>query len=134
MGQGANLNGQPIHVSKEQNPERCSVALACGYETPIEFQNKLFNQLHGDLKRVLTNWGVALDFCLLAAGKIEGVVFKDLEIYDFAAGKMIAQEAGALLTGFDGSSSLDFSHNACVASNGSPLHQQLLDFIHTLPG
>ncbi|MEK7540439.1 MAG: inositol monophosphatase [Patescibacteria group bacterium] len=133
-GQGAKLNGQPIQVSKEQNPERCSVALACGYETPVEFQNKLFNQLHEDLKRVLTNWGVALDFCLLASGTIEGLVFKDLEVYDFVAGKVIAQEAGAKLTGFDGSAALDFRQAACVASNGSPIHQKILDMLHIKAG
>lgn len=131
VGQGATVNGKPIRVSSEQDPAHCSVALACGYQTPVEFQNRLFNQLHGDLKRVLANWGVALDFCLLASGKIEGIVFKDLDIYDFAAGKVIAQEAGAKLTGFDGSINLDINHKACVASNGSPIHQRLLDLIHS---
>lgn len=130
-GQGAYLNGQPIRVSTEQQPKRSTVTLACGYLTPVEFQNQLFNQLHGQLKRVMMNWGVALDFCLLASGKIEGMVFKDLDIYDFAAGKVIAQEAGALLTSFDGSSNLDINHKACIASNGSVLHQKLLDFTHT---
>lgn len=130
-GQGAFLNDQAIRVSAEQQPERSTVTLACGYLTPTELQNQLFNQLHGKLKRVMMNWGVALDFCLLASGKIEGIVFKDLDIYDFAAGKVIAQEAGAQLTSFDGSTNLHINHTACVASNGSQLHQQLLAFIHT---
>jgi len=51
----------------------------------------------------LTNWSPALDFCLLAEGKIDSIISLKPEIEDHPAGILIAREAGAKVKYFDGS-------------------------------
>lgn len=48
-------------------------------------------------KRVITEWSPAYDYCMLASGKIEGVVNNKNEAYDFLAGKLLVMEAGGII-------------------------------------
>lgn len=59
-------------------------------------------RLSWKVKRVLTNWAPALDWCLLAHGGIDAVISLDSEREDQPGGALIAREAGALLTDFAG--------------------------------
>ncbi|TSC52859.1 MAG: hypothetical protein CEO40_183, partial [Parcubacteria group bacterium LiPW_72] len=77
----------------------------------------------------LTNWSPALAFCLLASGKIESIIHNDNEIYDYIAGKLIAKEAGALISDFKGRQEKNDKNSIFLASNGTEIHEQLLKIL-----
>jgi len=88
-----------ISVNQEANIENSTIVYACGYKNSIEYEVGLTNNLrHQSVKRILINWSPAHDICLLAAGKIEASSVTASELYDYAAGKIIALEAGAKIT------------------------------------
>lgn len=126
-GQGAFRDGNQIHVSEETGYDRSSLVYTCAYATEKETKAKHMHAMdtHG-AKRVLNNWAPTVDHCLLASGRIEAIVSNGTELYDFAAGKIIALEAGAKITDFSGNECADDTHNKFILSNGSAVHDELV--------
>ncbi|PIS04773.1 MAG: inositol monophosphatase [Candidatus Buchananbacteria bacterium CG10_big_fil_rev_8_21_14_0_10_42_9] len=129
-GQGAFLNNSKITVSNTVEIPRATIATQAYYDTPETTIQKIHTILYAqDVKRILSNWSPALDYGMLAAGKIDGIINYGNEIYDFAAGKLIAREAGAKITTFDGQEDLDDLNPQFIASNGTRIHSRLLDVL-----
>lgn len=80
------------------------------------------------VKRVSLNWCPTLDFCLLALGKIESIINNNNEVYDYIAGKLIAKEAGAVITDFKGQEQKD-KDSVFVASNNEVIHGEVLEIV-----
>lgn len=100
-GGGARRNGVPIRATPSEG-SRTVVAWVQGYPVGEAEAAAFQGALRGRVKRVLTNWAPALDWCLLAEGRIAAVLSLDSEREDQIAGTLIAQEAGALVTDFAG--------------------------------
>ena len=66
-----------------------------------------------------------LDLCYLAAGRFDGFWEVSLRPWDYAAGKLILEEAGGTFTNFKGERYKTFEEGPIVASNGI-LHDQIL--------
>jgi len=66
----------------------------------------------------------ALDLCLVADGQLDAFWEQELNLYDIAAGALIALEAGASVTDFSGNSGV-FPKQILV-TNGKILDQLLL--------
>ncbi len=133
-GVGAYLNEKKLGVNMEEKIANSSVSVVFGYSTSPTERDALAARLaeHG-VKRVFQNWSSAYDFCLLAAGKIEAIINKETDMYDYAAGKLLAVEAGAKITDFNANSISDES-SIFVASNAvSLLHNTIIQIIHTPP-
>lgn len=126
-GKGAYSDGKRLVVSKEKDIKKASVSYTQGYgstrETELETLKKLGDI---DIKRSLTNWSPAYDFCLLASGKIEAIINNQNGLYDFAAGKVIAREAGAIITDFNNDSQNDRETFQFLASANMEIHNRLL--------
>ncbi|MDD5626481.1 MAG: inositol monophosphatase [Patescibacteria group bacterium] len=129
-GKGAFLENKKLRVNQEADIKRVSVVYTCNDVNSREYADNLTRKLNAvKVKRVLTNWSPALDFCLLASGKIEAIINNDNEIYDYIAGKLIAQEAGALITDFKGRQEKNDKNSIFLASNGTKIHEQLLKIL-----
>ena len=94
-GGGAFLNGEPIEVAQESNPERAIIATGFPYvkeglEPMVERVHKILTNC-ADIRRL---GSAALDICWLAAGRLDGY-YESLSLWDFAAARLIALEAGA---------------------------------------
>ncbi len=125
---GAYFNNKKIKVNKESDIEKCSVVYITGYKNTRKYYQKLVVNLDKyKVKRILTNWSVALDFSLFAAGKIEAIVHNGSEFYDRVAGRLIAEEAGALITDFEGNKK--FKGDRFLVSNGTKIHKRLLKIV-----
>ena len=74
-------------------------------------------------------WSPALDLSLLAQGKIEAMIVYGSELYDFAAGKLIAREAGAKITDFQGRPERDDTNNEFIVSNGTAIHDEVVNVL-----
>ncbi|MCW1302883.1 MAG: inositol monophosphatase [Candidatus Parvarchaeota archaeon] len=102
LNKGAFLNDQRLRIQTKRELNKFTVSVVTSYQTPFLAKNVIIN-LTGKVYRILTNWSPALDFCLLAEGKIDSIISLKPEIEDHPAGILIAREAGAKVKYFDGS-------------------------------
>ena len=130
-GQGAFLNGKKLEVNQNSEIEKSIAAYICSYEYLLDkIESKMIKELWKlNFKRVITNWSPALDFCLLASGKIEVVVHQTNPLHDFLAGVLIVREAGGKITDFNGKIIEDDRADIFLASNGTKIHNQLINKI-----
>ena len=98
-GEGATLNGQPIHVSDIADLRRSLVHIGLGHRNPeilAQTEPIFFDLVHAvsDLRR---SGSAAYDLCCVASGRAEAFIEQGLNIYDYAAGYVILTEAGGRL-------------------------------------
>jgi len=125
QGGGAQLNGQPIRVSKIAHLKECLVATGFPshkrHKNPnIHFYHQITLRTHG----VRRAGSAALDLCNVACGRFDGFWEFNLNPWDTAAGVLIVEEAGGKVSRFDGSPFLLDSRET-LASNGL-VHEELL--------
>lgn len=132
-GRGAYCNGRRLRVNNEHRVGHGTVAYSCPYSTSAVRELKFWRAFLGlGVKRVLSTWSPSVDFCLLAQGKLEAVVSDRNELYDFAAGKLMALEAGVRCTDFSGRKISDDHVPTFVASNGPAIHRALITALRGL--
>ena len=92
---GATLNGQAIQVATETDLSRAIIATGFPYEKSgldaMIRRVAVILQHCADIRRI---GSAALDICWLACGRIDGY-YESLSVWDFAAARLIALEAGA---------------------------------------
>ncbi len=125
QGEGAHLNGRPIHVSKASQLKEC--LLATGFPSHkrhknpnIYFYHQITLRTHG----VRRAGSAALDLCNVASGRFDGFWEFNLNPWDTAAGVLIVEEAGGRVSRFDGSP-FELDSRETLASNGL-VHEALL--------
>ena len=130
LGGGAFLNGEHIHVSKVAllSPR---AMLATGF--PYDVQGALAS-LRVFQRFLLRNIPVrrpgaaALDLCSVACGRFDGFWEGKLNAWDCAAGNLIVQEAGGIVSNVSGNA-FRYEDRPLVASNGL-IHQDILDVLN----
>jgi len=125
QGRGAQLNGQPIHVSSAAELKQSLVATGFPshkrHKNPnIYFYHQITLRTHG----VRRAGSAALDLCNVACGRFDGFWEFNLNPWDTAAGVLIIEEAGGKVTRFDGSP-FELNSRETLASNGL-IHDALL--------
>ncbi len=125
LGKGAQLNGQPIHVSKTTQLKECLVATGFPshkrHENPnIYFYHQITLRTHG----VRRAGSAALDLCMVACGRFDGFWEFNLNPWDTAAGVLIVEEAGGKASRLDGSP-FRLDSKETLASNGQ-VHDALV--------
>jgi len=107
-GQGARLNGQPIHVSDSRDLLHSLLVTGFPYDIRENPDNNLDNYVRFSLltQGVRRLGSAALDLAYVACGRLDGYWELRLNPWDVAAGGLIAQEAGATVTNYHGE--LDF--------------------------
>lgn len=103
-GEGAFLNGKPIHVSEAATMDDSLVAIG-----PIPYRKECADDVFDLLKKVykdckdLRRCGTAsLDLCYVACGRHDAFFEGDLKPWDYAAGCAIVKEAGGEVCNWDG--------------------------------
>lgn len=126
-GKGAFLNKIRIQTSEIEDIKNSTISYTCGYKNdPTIYENLVKITNKEKVKRLLTNWSPAFDYCLLASGKIESVICNGNDIYDNTAGKLIVKEAGGIITEFDGTEEKDEVGTYFIASNNKVLHNKVV--------
>ena len=97
-GGGAHCNGETLGCS---NPTSLgSIILATGFSYSPERRAEQVSGLAtvmSDIADVRRSGSAAADLCFVAAGRVDFYVEVPLSVWDFAAGQLIASEAGALV-------------------------------------
>lgn len=127
-GRGAALNGKPIRVSGTD--ELGNALLVTGFPYDIKHREKFARHL---TEFLLTSRGVrrdgsaAIDLAYVACGRFDGFWEEGLNPWDVAAGKLLIEEAGGIVSYYDGSKFSVYTP-PIVTSNGL-IHQQMLNVL-----
>ncbi len=126
-GRGAWLNGAAISVSSIAKLD--DSLLVTGF--PYDIRSRAENNLDHYARFSLRSQGVrrlgsaALDLCYVAAGRLEGYWETLTNPWDVAAGALIAEQAGAIVTCIDGSRDYLSPPLSILAANPF-IHPQML--------
>jgi len=135
-GEGARLNGMPIHVSS--TPVLLDALFCTGFpysihqKGPRDRQVRVFSAFLGKSRGVRRLGSAALDLCYVAAGRLEGFWEDHLHPWDMAAGALLVQEAGGRVTDYNGAP-CDLNGGHIIATNGR-LHDDVLSTIREVGG
>jgi myo-inositol-1(or 4)-monophosphatase len=130
-GGGAFLNDKPIRVSQVATVQQSLLATGFPYddfgreEAYIELFRKLIRGTRG-LRRL---GSAALDMAWTACGRVEGFYEYGLNPWDVAAGAIIVQEAGGIVTEFNGGDNFIFGED--LVCTNSHTHEEMLRIIQT---
>lgn len=101
-GEGATLNGKPIHVSDVSNPRQAIAHLGYGHRVLADRERSL-SILPGVLENIsdIRRYGsAAYALCTVACGRSDIFFELGLHIYDIAAAVVVLEEAGGRVTGW----------------------------------
>jgi myo-inositol-1(or 4)-monophosphatase len=102
-GRGATRDGQPIRPSGAQALGHALVGTGFSYEPDRRRrQAEVLVALLPRVRDVRRQGAAALDLCSVACGRLDAYYERGLAAWDLAAGGLIATEAGATVTDFDG--------------------------------
>lgn len=127
-GKGAFLNGQPIKVSPCSNPVQSVVSTGFGCLRANLKENNLerFCRIAPRVRGIRRMGSAAYDLAMVAAGRTEAYWEQHLNLYDIAAGVILVQEAGGVISDFSGKAGINTEEvvAACPA-----LHKQLIEWM-----
>jgi myo-inositol-1(or 4)-monophosphatase len=103
-GGGAFLDGVPLRVSPTPPPpERALLATGFGYESRRRAnQARILAALLPRIRDVRRLGAASIDLCYVAAGRYDAYYERGLNLWDLAAGGLVAEEAGAIVGGLSG--------------------------------
>lgn len=124
-GRGAALNGKPIRVSGTD--ELGNALLVTGFPYDIKHREEFARHLTEFLlnsRGVRRDGSAAIDLAYVACGRFDGFWEEGLNPWDVAAGKLLIEEAGGIVSYYDGSKFSVYTP-PIVTSNGL-IHEQML--------
>lgn len=126
QGQGAQLNGRPIHVSETSLISESLLVTGFPYNFSEIFQEAMmrFSNCMMASQGVRRLGSASLDLCFMACGRFEGFWEQNLKPWDTAAGYLIAREAGANITDFS-NRAFSIYGSEILATNGW-IHEDML--------
>ena len=125
-GRGATRDGAPIHVSAITNPQRALLATGFPFSDRAQIAPYLATlpEIMASTSGIRRAGAAALDLCDVACGRFEAFWELRLAPWDFAAGALIAGEAGAVVTDMHGRP-LEMRASSMLAGNAA-MHAWLL--------
>ncbi len=103
LGAGATMNGNPIAPTTETDLALALVGTGFNYEAGVRAKQAgrvaLLIPHVRDIRRL---GSAAIDLCFVAVGRLDVYFEEHLNLWDAAAGELIAREAGAISTDFAG--------------------------------
>lgn len=95
-GGGARRNGRPLSVSAETQLTTSLIGTGFSYDSAERAaQGRTVARLLPQVRDIRRCGSAALDICSVAAGHLDGYFERNLNLWDVAAGLLIAREAGA---------------------------------------
>lgn len=134
-GAGAYRNGEPVRVSGQAELSGSSVATSNSYDSAAMALNlkrhMAIYEATGEMPWTSCQGSGVLNMTYVACGRFDAFHHNGTKPWDNAAAFLIAQEAGAVITGLSGEP-VTFTTNHFLM--GTPaVHEQLLPIFQTLP-
>jgi myo-inositol-1(or 4)-monophosphatase len=118
-GEGALVNGEGIAVSGAEDLGTALIGTGFGYDADRRaMQAEVLQRVLPQVRDVRRAGAAALDLCMVACGRLDGYYERGLNSWDWAAGSLIASEAGAAVLPLPGE---PFGLLAAVPAIAEPL-------------
>lgn len=130
-GEGAWLNDARLHVSKPPDLDHSLLVTGFPYDLRTNPENNLDHYVNFSLRSqgVRRLGSAAMDLGYLAAGRVDGFWEVRIKSWDVAAGGLVAEEAGAVVTNIHGCP--DYLISPCSILAASPIiHAQMLELLN----
>ncbi len=131
-GDGAKLNNRRLRINPDTRLQGSLIATGFPY-----YQYHYLDHYLAILREVITKTSgvrrpgsAALDLAYTAAGRFDGFWEFNLQAWDIAAGTLLIQEAGGIVTDTDGGH--DYLKTGNMLCGPPRVHQELLDIIRTV--
>ena len=129
-GAGATVDGRRIRVSDTRLLEKSLVGTGYPYKPGSEWLDAYMGMLKDAMQAtagVRRPGAAALDLAYVAAGRLDGFWEIGLNLWDIAAGALMIQECGGIITDLDGRDGWQKSGN--VVAGNPKIHEALLQLI-----
>lgn len=128
-GEGSWLNGKRMHVSPRRPLRNCLIATGFPYDKRRDNENNFAHFINFQLaaRAVRRAGAAALDLAYVAAGRLDGYWECKIKPWDVAAGKLLVEEAGGMVSDYAGLPYSVYQHRI-LASNGL-VHDEMLDVL-----
>ncbi len=129
-GMGSFLNNQSIRVSKANILNRSIVGTGFPYDKAFTTDNNLteFSKVLPRVQGMRRLGSAALDLAYVAMGRLDGFWELKLKPWDVAAGILIVQEAGGIVTDRFGAD-IKLDSPSILATNGN-IHQEMMNALN----
>ncbi len=128
-GGGAFLNDRPIRVSRIEHPHRALIATGFPWRSKRYLPQYLqaFEEIFLHTAGMRRAGSAALDLCYTACGRYVGFWELGLSPWDIAAGSLLVQEAGGLVSDFRGKP--DYLQTGYIIAGNRAIHRFLLNIL-----
>ena len=126
-GEDATLNGQVITTSNCQELSAALVAASFSANVPTgSIEIARFVEMIHNCQAVRRMGSAALNLSYVAAGRLDAYWASSVKIWDVAAGLLLVERAGGVVTGLDGGP-VDLDRPAFAAAATPQLHARLIE-------
>lgn len=131
-GNGAQLNDRRLRVSDRKSLDGALLGTGIPYNDQryIDAYLDMMKEFAKKTAGIRRPGSAALDFCYVAAGRIDGFWELGLNVWDFAAGALIIQEAGGVVTDISGGTK--YLETGNVIAGNLRVHGEMLKTIKPL--
>jgi myo-inositol-1(or 4)-monophosphatase len=125
-GAGATRNGQPLHVSDVASLRLARIEIDFGGPPIRQRTLDRANKLLVKAGQFRCHCAAVLGLCSVASGDCDGYVHVSLSPWDYAAGLLLAEEAGGRASDFHGNPLHLFRQNDGILVSNGEIHNELL--------
>ena len=126
-GKGATRNGEPIHTSRRLKLEDSLIATGLPYKDFISLPQiiEVLTRFMKITRGVRRFGSAAVDLAYVACGLFDGFYESGLKVWDMAAGALLVEEAGGMVSCFGGKS--DYLNGGQIMASNGKIHHQMLE-------
>ncbi len=130
-GQGAHMNNRRIRVSECKKLENALIGTGFPYKKKQHIKPYLntFESIFLKASGIRRAGSAALDLAYVAAGRLDGFWEASLKEWDMAAGILLIQEAGGMLSDFQGEDNYLFTGN--IVAGNPKIHKAIQELVTT---
>lgn len=129
-GEGAYLNDQRLHLNRQVKLEEALLCTSVFWNKRAEQIgiDQIVKKLAGKVRGMRLLGSAALEISYVAAGRLDGYVSMSLNAWDYAAGKIIVEEAGGVVTKMNGEP-LPFDRVSSVMACNPAFYEELQQYL-----
>tara|TARA_B100000609_G_C17221303_1_gene440238 strand:+ start:3458 stop:4273 length:816 start_codon:yes stop_codon:yes gene_type:complete len=132
-GQGTTLNGQRVHVSTRPTLRQSVLATGFSYDKHLTHQDNVSNvgRFIKEVRGLRRMGSASIDLAYVSCGRLDGYWEEKLKPWDVAAGVLLVEEAGGVVTNYH-NRPFELDEGRIVASNPlihSPMIDQLKPYV-----
>lgn len=126
QGLGATRNGTPIACTTVADPALALIGTGFGYDPARRRrQAQVLVEVLPQVRDIRRVGAAAIDLCWVGCGRLDGYYERGLQVWDWAAGALVATEAGSVVGSVDGLNLPGGLPDACIVAAGPALFESL---------